>query len=135
MTEHGYERSEATILVDRREGKRPLCQGVQWPQESYIKLLTRGTRPKEMDEKRLRKRKLDVLAKVEMFEKGLQESEGTLQAPSQRGQKSKQSRWNMTLRGLERVICTRLDGFGRVFRGVGDGVDGGRLVVERKVEC
>lgn len=29
------------------------------------------------------------------------------------------------------TICTRLDAFGRVFRPVLDGVDGGRLVVEK----
>lgn len=95
-----YEISESTILWESQKGSLPSCQRVLRPQWAYIIRLTKGTEPKATGDIRLRGTGLDVLTKIEMFEKGLQKTDGLFRAPRQRGQKDYDTTCYMTLRSL-----------------------------------
>ena len=71
-----------------RMGGRGIAKCTRTPTVLYIKRLTRGTRPSEMNDIWLRKRELDVLAKEGMFEKQLQKTDGLCSRPVNKGKKA-----------------------------------------------
>lgn len=84
-----------------------------------------------MGEKWLRKTGFDVLANIGKIETGSQKTDELFKRPFMRVQ-TQQIHVQYNATEVTETICTRLDAFGRVFRAVLDGVDGGVLVVEKR---